>query len=218
MLNGEDPVAYILSANVNRRHLSKGQRAMAAVVAGLNTKYSTRDVGEIVQTSQGYTSRAAVVHEHAKDLVGQVMAGTLALNDAYEQAKRRKEEAESAEERAERDRNRLAAIQVDAPDLAELVAEGRMKLGEAWTVLQERIRDRREADERTVAYFENAVTMLWSILHLDPEEVVERWIDGRIQKMTVEPLRHLQTGDGLRELARLIEACAEGVDRRGGLA
>jgi hypothetical protein len=28
LLDGQDPVAYILSANINRRHMSKGQRAM----------------------------------------------------------------------------------------------------------------------------------------------------------------------------------------------
>src|ERR671922_924857 len=28
LLDGQDPVAYILSANINRRHLSKGQRAI----------------------------------------------------------------------------------------------------------------------------------------------------------------------------------------------
>ena len=31
-LNGEDPIAFILSRNVTRRHLSKGQRAMAAAI------------------------------------------------------------------------------------------------------------------------------------------------------------------------------------------
>ena len=32
-LNGSDPVAFILSANLARRHMTKGQRAMAAARA-----------------------------------------------------------------------------------------------------------------------------------------------------------------------------------------
>jgi hypothetical protein len=44
-LNGSDPVAYILSANVARRNLTKGQRAMA--VARL-VKNSQQHAAEIV--------------------------------------------------------------------------------------------------------------------------------------------------------------------------
>ena len=29
-LNGQDPAAFIVSANIERRHMTKGQRAMAA--------------------------------------------------------------------------------------------------------------------------------------------------------------------------------------------
>ena len=31
-LNGEDPVAFVLSANIHRRHLTKGQRTMATAI------------------------------------------------------------------------------------------------------------------------------------------------------------------------------------------
>lgn len=37
-MNGSDPVAFILSANLARRHMSKGQRAMAA--ARVYTEYT----------------------------------------------------------------------------------------------------------------------------------------------------------------------------------
>ena len=31
-LNGEDPTAFVLSANIHRRHMTKGQRAMAVAM------------------------------------------------------------------------------------------------------------------------------------------------------------------------------------------
>ncbi len=31
-LNGQDPIAYVLSANIHRRHMTKGQRAMAVAM------------------------------------------------------------------------------------------------------------------------------------------------------------------------------------------
>ncbi len=79
-------------------------------------------------------------------------------------------------------------------------------------------RDQQERRRLDVMYFESAATMLWSLLHNEPESLAERWVDGLLKKMTVDSLSHLQTGDGLRQLAKRIEALAAAVDRRGGLA
>ncbi len=79
-LNGSDPVAFILSANLARRHMTKGQRAMAGVLAVLNTGI---DTARIVGTSPEYVSRARQVLDADTQLADQVLAGTIPLNEAY---------------------------------------------------------------------------------------------------------------------------------------
>ncbi|MDP9355686.1 MAG: hypothetical protein M3R02_10485 [Chloroflexota bacterium] len=93
-------MSYVLSANVNRRNLTKGQRAMA--VARLLIK-STREAAKEVDANYTYVSRARSVIEHAPELVDAVMVGTVPLSDAYAEAKQRKEAKESREEKTRRD-------------------------------------------------------------------------------------------------------------------
>ena len=67
-----DPVAYILGANLNRRDMTKGQKAMV-VAACLETKQ--RDAAIVSGISNAYIGKAATVKKHAPDLVGSVIAG-----------------------------------------------------------------------------------------------------------------------------------------------
>jgi hypothetical protein len=100
--------------NVARRHLSKGQRAMAAAIARtLYKKYtSTRAAAKDAGTTHGYINHADVVLEYAPDLADAVLAGTKPLNGAYAEAQKRKADAES-------DDAKMKALRRDAPDLAE---------------------------------------------------------------------------------------------------
>lgn len=41
-LNGTDPVAFIISSNINRRHMTKGQRAMAVAMIYPDTHQGRR--------------------------------------------------------------------------------------------------------------------------------------------------------------------------------
>ncbi len=86
---GTDPVAYILSANVARRNLTKGQRAMAIVRVGVFLKNSLRSIEAEHGVSISRISYASTVIRHAPELADQVMAGTMPLNEAYAEARQR---------------------------------------------------------------------------------------------------------------------------------
>ncbi len=101
-LDGQDPVSYILSANVNRRNLTKGQRAMAAVLCKFSLQ-STRMAAEVVGVSHQRVHQASLILEHAPELADAVMAGTVPLDVAYAEARQRKEAKASREEKARRD-------------------------------------------------------------------------------------------------------------------
>lgn len=124
-LNGTDPVAYILSANINRRHLSKGQRAMAVAKLYPEPRQGKRtsSKNDDVRVAPSYVREARAVLRWLPELADLVLAGTKPLNEAYQETQRLKEQTEAEPARLERLRDR-------APDLAALVDEGRMSLAE----------------------------------------------------------------------------------------
>jgi hypothetical protein len=103
VLGDIDPVTYILSKNVARRNLTKGQKVLAEVLIksqlslGLQRGDRTR-IANSHESSTEWVRRAAEVSDH-DDLADSVMSGVMPLNQVYEEAKRRKERAESAESR-----------------------------------------------------------------------------------------------------------------------
>lgn len=136
-----DPVAYILSTNVARRHLSKGQRAMAVAQVRLLNNHSTRDAAEVANVAQAYVAKAASVLRYAPDVAEAVMSGATALNDAYAVAQERKKAADTTEAR-------MREIRDEAPDLAALIDEDRMTFNDAWAALKQRRSDHTEALNR----------------------------------------------------------------------
>ncbi len=103
-LDGQDPVSYVLSANVNRRNLSKGQRAMAVARLLVSNNLTQEEAAETTGVLRSRLSHANTVLSHASELADAVMAGTVPLNDAYAEARQRKEAKESREEKASRAR------------------------------------------------------------------------------------------------------------------
>lgn len=214
-LNGHDPVAFILSANVHRRHMSTGQRAMAVARVRLfaTNKQRQQDVADAADVSQPSVAKANVVLRHAPDLAELVLSGGMFLDDAYAKARARKVEQETE---AEADARALAEttvkaarLQAAAPDLADLVAEWRMSLDEAMSVLEKREHEEQERRERDTAGFARATSYLAALLGQEPVRIARDWLPKANTYASIAGCETLWTADGLRDLARRLGEAAD---------
>jgi RNase H-fold protein (predicted Holliday junction resolvase) len=137
----DDPVAYILSKNVTRRHLTQGQRAMAVAKARGVHLVNIRDGAASSRLSLGIVAEAAVVLKYAPEYADAVLFRGMPLKEAYAKAQERKAAAQS-------DDAKLEGLKAEAPDLAELVIDERLTLAEAQGGLEERRRKAREEEAR----------------------------------------------------------------------
>ncbi|MFD4575802.1 ParB N-terminal domain-containing protein [Streptomyces sp. NPDC058417] len=134
--------AYVLSVNLRRRNLTKGQTAMITVKArsfeeqdGRSPREQTaRSLGEQLGVATAVMGRASTVLQHAPDLVDPVIHGAMGLNEAYAAAKENKAKANSAEVQ-------LAKLREEDPELASRVAEGQLSLAGAWAERRERVEE-----------------------------------------------------------------------------
>jgi ParB-like nuclease domain len=145
----DDPIAFILSANVSRRHLTKGQQAMAVAKARVflkddekrrTGKDSLRWLAKDSGVSRARLGYAQIVLEYAPEYADAVLFRGMPLNEAYAKAEERKAAAQS-------DEAKLEALKVEAPELAELVVDERLTLAGALAELQERRRKERVREE-----------------------------------------------------------------------
>ncbi len=216
-LDGQDPVSYVLSANVNRRNLTKGQRAMAAVKLFAANKTRQIEASEEAGVSQSRLSKAQMVLNFAEELANAVMAGTVPLDVAYAEARERKNAQESREEQARRDERDLALLRASAPDLADLVAEERMPLREAMAALREREEVEREQRTRlTKTCWSNLVGLHLCLRSPDPAHMADQWLPGVRGLEGMAGTESLLTAEGLRNLARSLDEFAGAVEERGG--
>ncbi len=76
-LNGQDINAYIIASNINRRHMTKGQRAMAVAKIYPDTQQGKKTSLKIneVSVSSGYIRQARTVLKHLPDLADNVLSG-----------------------------------------------------------------------------------------------------------------------------------------------
>src|SRR3954454_16949548 len=119
-LNGEDHRAFIASANLSRRHMSKSQKAMTLAMlypeAGKRGRGNKGKAEETSDFSQRRLSQARAVLRHSVVLAGEVMARRMSLDAALEQMRRELEASATAEAQ-------LSALRQHAPDLADMVED-----------------------------------------------------------------------------------------------
>jgi hypothetical protein len=74
-------MAYVLSANIHRRHMSKGQRAM--LIAILYPEGGRGKTPRHVEFSGERIRQARFVLRYASDLLDSVRSGAISLDNAY---------------------------------------------------------------------------------------------------------------------------------------
>lgn len=90
LLDGQDATAYILTTNINRRHMTKGQQAMATAIIRPEAKMGRGSTAEKVARNLGVSGelvrQARVVLKHTPDHAKLVLTGAMSLDAAYKLA------------------------------------------------------------------------------------------------------------------------------------
>ena len=140
--------AYIISSNINRRHMTKGQKAMAVAMIYPDAEHGgARDKGvsslkNKLEFNKGYISQARTILKYAIDLSENVLSGSKPLSEAYKKALERKMAAEKGDEA-------MNELRISCPDLADLVDEEKMTLEEA--IGAKNVRESNERANRTAS-------------------------------------------------------------------
>ena len=131
MLNGEDPTKFVISANIHRRMMNKGQQAIAVAmvypeteVGGKGKKAAGTKAAESAGFSRKRLEDARVILKHAPDLAHQVLQGSEKFDVAYKAANLLKVDAATHDAQ-------LADLRERHPDLADKVADEELTLDEA---------------------------------------------------------------------------------------
>jgi hypothetical protein len=116
-LNGRDALAYIVSANLARRNLTKGQQAMALAMiypdaekGGRGKKSEARNLEETSKFTYRRLNQARSVLRHSRDLAESVLKGSIPLDEALATVEELKQQANSTEAKLERFRGAAKLI------------------------------------------------------------------------------------------------------------
>jgi hypothetical protein len=205
-LNGNDPIAFIWSANGKRRHMTKGQMAMIAA----SNLWSDTDQRDDIETDIATAARqagvsttrfkeAGTVVRHAPHLVEPVIHGTVALDAAYEQARDNKREKEQRDED-------MRLLREHDKDLAQKVGDGEMDLEEARDVLDAR---RKERNQRRNSLLHTLASVLDDAAGLERSTVLLELPAQLVTEEGHEGFRRYFPG-GVKELGDKLAAARKG--------
>lgn len=207
---------FVLSENIHRRHMSKGQQAMAIALM-IETPEGKRDgtakrLSSDSELSKGWVSEALAIMRHAPDLGKLVLAGTEKFDAALSTARARQQALKSDEQKRKDAEAKLSSLSAAAPDLAALVRDSALSLDEAVAALEQR--ERREADAKRAA----TALMVQTLDFLDPRAMttaeladsIARRIDG-----TQMPTPPDLSPERLRRCAETLDILIGYVERGG---
>lgn len=199
-----DPAIFILSVNVNRRHLNKGQRAIATAMLtppsenkGGRGKKTTPLNGEV---SAEFVRMARVVLKHDEKGGLAVLNGAEQLIPAYERVSAQEREKETAAERKQR---LLGQLNRTRPDLAAQVVAGDLSADDAIAQMKA---DEEEHKQQRIAATQNLVSWVRGADRpLDYVDHMRRMFDPALAASLGEPI----TSDRLRAASAFFAALAE---------
>jgi len=193
IVNG-DIGSLIVSANIMRRHMTKGQVAILAVCAELGIDLSDNDSAAAAEgdgssksrktkqydyrerahrrvvglVSPGLIDSAAKIVRWAPDLALSILATGEGLRAAEQVAAQRSADANS-------ENKRRAIMAEDSPELLAQVSDtaGGITLAEAWRLRESRMREEREKKVRLTGYLVQRVSPLLG--KTNPEELIEHY-------------------------------------------
>ena len=140
--DGADPVRFVLSKNIHRRHLTVSQRSAIIVDAykwfkrgqrnqmGPLGPFDSKTLAEMIKEAgvgESSIKRAKRLKKNALDLFNKVIDGDISLRAADDELSSRQEYE-----------RRLAVLERDAPDLSERVIDDDLSLDEAEQISEDR--------------------------------------------------------------------------------
>lgn len=166
-LDSEDQDAYIADVNLERRDLTKGQKAMLLAERYPEGGKGGRGQKENLSVSKEFSAarlgQARTVKRFCPELVELVIAGQMGLDEAYREANMKRAAAEVAQENARGEQKRFASLRRRYPDLADLVEEERMTLRDAEAAARDRQEGERIAQESNLHVLSELARVLQGI-------------------------------------------------------